>query len=92
MSTFLSTLDPHECLVLSGDFNTVLDMRDCIGKEKCQATTNVIKEIVDHHSLVEVCHDYHPDNSITFTYVQVEYTWLCLSQLDCFYVPRFNIL
>ncbi|CAM2112951.1 unnamed protein product [Caretta caretta] len=28
-STFLGTLDSHECLVLGGDFNTTLKERDC---------------------------------------------------------------
>ncbi|CAM2106071.1 unnamed protein product [Caretta caretta] len=30
-SAFLSTLDPHECLVLGGDFNTTLEERDHSG-------------------------------------------------------------
>ncbi|CAM2099418.1 unnamed protein product [Caretta caretta] len=32
-SAFLGTLDPHECLVLGGDFNATLEDRDCSGVE-----------------------------------------------------------
>ncbi|CAM2117187.1 unnamed protein product [Caretta caretta] len=32
-SAFLGTLDPHECLVLGGDFNTTLEERDRSGTE-----------------------------------------------------------
>ncbi|CAM2103783.1 unnamed protein product [Caretta caretta] len=28
VSAFLGTLDPHECLVLGGDFNTILEEQD----------------------------------------------------------------
>ncbi|CAM2108108.1 unnamed protein product [Caretta caretta] len=33
-SAFLSTLDPHECLVLGGDFNTTLEEQDHSGTEQ----------------------------------------------------------
>ncbi|CAM2096675.1 unnamed protein product [Caretta caretta] len=69
-SAFLGTLDPHECLVLGGDFNTTLEERDRSGTEQCPAVVDVLREIVDHHSLVDVWHDHHPDDASTFTFVQ----------------------
>ncbi|CAM2116636.1 unnamed protein product [Caretta caretta] len=51
---FLGTLDPHKCLVLGGDFNTTLEERDRSGTEQCPAAADVLREIVDHHSLVDV--------------------------------------
>ncbi|CAM2111209.1 unnamed protein product [Caretta caretta] len=38
-SAFLGTLDPHECLVLGGDFNTTLEKKDCSGLKQCPAVT-----------------------------------------------------
>ncbi|CAM2096554.1 unnamed protein product [Caretta caretta] len=72
VSAFLGTLDPQECLVLGRDFNTTLEERDRSGTEQCQAATDVLREIVDHHSLVDVWHDHHPDDASTFTFVRVE--------------------
>ncbi|CAM2115731.1 unnamed protein product [Caretta caretta] len=69
---FLGALDPHECLVLGGDFNTTLEERDRLGTEQCPAATDVLREIVDHHSLVDVWRDHHPDDASTFTFVRVE--------------------
>ncbi|CAM2114723.1 unnamed protein product [Caretta caretta] len=69
-SAFLGTLDPHECLVLGGDFNTTLKERDRSGVETSQAAVGVLREIVDHHSLEDVCRDHHPDDDVTFTYVR----------------------
>ncbi|CAM2112211.1 unnamed protein product [Caretta caretta] len=40
-SAFLGTLDPHECLVLGGDFNTTLEERDRSGTEQCPAAADV---------------------------------------------------
>ncbi|CAM2117468.1 unnamed protein product [Caretta caretta] len=71
-SAFLGTLDPHECLVLGGDFNTTLEERDRSGTEQCPAAADVLWEIVDHHSLMDVWHDHHPDDTSTFTFVWVE--------------------
>ncbi|CAM2111716.1 unnamed protein product [Caretta caretta] len=65
-SVFLGTLDPHECLVLGGDFNTTLEERDRSGVETSQAAAGVLREIVDHHSLVDVWRDHHPDDDVTF--------------------------
>ncbi|CAM2117180.1 unnamed protein product [Caretta caretta] len=69
-SVFLGTLDPHECLVLDGDFNTTLEERDRSGTEQCPAATDVIREIVEHQSLVDVWRNHHLDDISTFTFVQ----------------------
>ncbi|CAM2118445.1 unnamed protein product [Caretta caretta] len=71
-STFLGTLDPRECLVLGGDFNTTLEERDRSGTEQCPAAADVLQEIVDHRSLVDIWRDHHPDDISMFTFVQVE--------------------
>ncbi|CAM2106392.1 unnamed protein product [Caretta caretta] len=85
VSAFLGTLDPHECLVLVGDFNTTLEDQDHSGVETSQAAAGILREIVDHHSLVDVWHDHHPDNDVTFTYVRVEKDRLRHSWLDHIY-------
>ncbi|CAM2099495.1 unnamed protein product [Caretta caretta] len=90
-STFLSTLDPHECLVLGADFNTTLEKRDCSGTEQCPATTDVLREIVEHHSLVDVWRDHHQDDISTFTFVQVEAHQSHHSRLDRIYLSHFHI-
>ncbi|CAM4671350.1 unnamed protein product, partial [Caretta caretta] len=90
-SAFLGTLDPHKCLVLGGDFNTTLEERDRSGVETSQATAGVLRKIVDHHSLVDVCCDHHPYDDVTFTYVRVEGDWSCHSQLDRIYISRFHL-
>ncbi|CAM2113425.1 unnamed protein product [Caretta caretta] len=46
-SAFLGTLDPHECLVLGGNFNTTLEEWDRLGTEQCPAATDVLREIVE---------------------------------------------
>ncbi|CAM2095980.1 unnamed protein product [Caretta caretta] len=33
---------------------------------------DVLREIVEHHSLVDVWRDHHPDNVSTFTFVRVD--------------------
>ncbi|CAM2105888.1 unnamed protein product [Caretta caretta] len=88
---FLSTLDPHECLVLGGDFNTILEERDRSGVKTSQAAAGVLTEIVDHHSLVDVWRDHHPDDDVTFTYVRVEGDRSCHSRLDRIYISRFHL-
>ncbi|CAM2114070.1 unnamed protein product [Caretta caretta] len=50
---FLSTQDPHTCLVFGGDFNAILDVQDHTGREKYQAAVDVLRRIVDQHSLVD---------------------------------------
>ncbi|CAM2112531.1 unnamed protein product [Caretta caretta] len=87
-----STLDPHECLVLGGDFNTTLKDWDHSGVETSQAAAGVLREIVDHHSLVDVWCDHHPDDDVTFTYVQVEVDQSCHSRLDGSYISRFHLV
>ncbi|CAM2118741.1 unnamed protein product [Caretta caretta] len=82
-SAFLSTLDPRECLVLGGDFNTTLEEWDCLGTEQCPATVEVLWEIVEHHSLVDFWRNHHPDHISTFTFVWVEAHQLHHSWLDC---------
>ncbi|CAM2096202.1 unnamed protein product [Caretta caretta] len=72
VSDFLSTLDSHECLVLGGDMNTTLEERDRSGAEPSPAAANILQGIVEHHSLVDVWHDHHPDDTSTFTFVWVE--------------------
>ncbi|CAM2108128.1 unnamed protein product [Caretta caretta] len=90
-SAFLSTLDSHECLVLGGDFNTTLEKRDRLGTEQSPATTDTLQEIVEHHSLVDIWHDYHPDDTSTFTFVRVEAHQSSHSQLDRIYLSRFHL-
>ncbi|CAM2120319.1 unnamed protein product [Caretta caretta] len=90
-SAFLGTLDPHECLVLGGDFNTTLEERDRSGTEQCPAAVDVLQEIVEHHSLVDVWHDHHLDDISMFTFVLVEAHWLRHSQLDHIYLSHFHL-
>ncbi|CAM2115148.1 unnamed protein product [Caretta caretta] len=89
-SAFLGTLDPHECLVLRGEFNTTLEERDRSGIKQCPAAADVLREIVDHHSLVDVWCDHHPDDVSTFTFVRVEAHRSRHSQLDRIYLSRFH--
>ncbi|CAM2097073.1 unnamed protein product [Caretta caretta] len=90
-SAFFGTLDPHECLVLGGDFNTTLEEWDHSGTEQCPAAADVLREIVDHHSLVDVWCDHHSDNASTFTFVRVEAHRSHHSCLDCTYLSRFYL-
>ncbi|CAM2098166.1 unnamed protein product [Caretta caretta] len=85
------SLDPCECLVLGGDFNTTLKERDSSGTEQCPATMDIFWEIVDHHSLVDVWRDHHPDDVLMFTFVRVEAHWLHHSRLDHIYLSRFHL-
>ncbi|CAM2112536.1 unnamed protein product [Caretta caretta] len=82
-SSFLGSLDPRECL--GGDFNTTLEEQDCSWTKQCPAAADVLQEIVDHHSLVEVWCDHHPDNMSTFTYVRVDAHRSHYSRLHCIY-------
>ncbi|CAM2117179.1 unnamed protein product [Caretta caretta] len=90
-SAFLGTLDPHKCLVLGGDFNTTLEDRDRSGVETSQAAAGVLRKIVDHHSLVDVWRNHHPDDDVTFTYGRVEEDWSHHSRLDRIYFSRFQL-
>ncbi|CAM2110697.1 unnamed protein product [Caretta caretta] len=90
-SAFLSTLDPRKCLILGRDFNTTLEEWDHLGTEQCPATADVLREIVDHHSLVDIWRDQHPDNISTFTFVRVEAHQSHHSQLDHIYLSRFHL-
>ncbi|CAM2105228.1 unnamed protein product [Caretta caretta] len=92
MSAFLSTLDPHKGLVLGGDFNTTLEDQDRSGVETSQAAAGILREIMDHHSLVDVWHDRHPDDDVTFTYVRVEGDRLRHSRLDHIYISCFHLV
>ncbi|CAM5113265.1 unnamed protein product [Eretmochelys imbricata] len=90
-SAFLGTLDSHECLVLGGDFNTTLEERDRSGTEQCLAATDTLREIAEHHSLVDIWHDHHPDDTSTFTFVWVEAHWSSHSRLDRIYLSHFHL-
>ncbi|CAM2106424.1 unnamed protein product [Caretta caretta] len=91
VSAFFGTLDPHECLVLGGDFNTTLEEWDHSGTEQCPATVDVLRDIVEHHSLVDFWRDHHPDDISTFTFVRVEIHRSHHSQLDRIYLSRFHL-
>ncbi|CAM5129617.1 unnamed protein product [Natator depressus] len=90
-SAFLGTLDPRECLILGRDFNTTLEEQDHLGTEQCPATADVLREIVDHHSLVDIWRNQHPDNISTFTFVRVEAHQSHHSGLDRIYLSRFHL-
>ncbi|CAM2113975.1 unnamed protein product [Caretta caretta] len=90
-SAFLGTLDSHECLVLGGDFNTTLEERDRSGTEQFLAATDTLREIAKHHSLVDIWHDHHPDDTSTFTFVWVEAHWSSHSRLDRIYLSHFHL-
>ncbi|CAM2095969.1 unnamed protein product [Caretta caretta] len=66
-SAFLGSLDSHECLVLGGDFNTILEEQDCSGTAQSLAAADTLREIVQHHSLVDIWRDHHPNDTSTFT-------------------------
>ncbi|CAM5117639.1 unnamed protein product [Natator depressus] len=90
-SAFLGTLDSHECLVLGGDFNTTLKEQDRSGTEQSPATADTLWEIVEHHSLVDIWHDHHPDDTSTFTFVRVEAHRSSHSRLDRIYLSCFHL-
>ncbi|CAM4664355.1 unnamed protein product [Caretta caretta] len=90
-SAFLGTLDPHKCLVLGGDLNTTLEEQDRSGTEQCPAATDVLREIVEHHSLVDIWRDHHPDDISMFTFVWVEAHQSRHSRLDSIYLSRFHL-
>ncbi|CAM2119676.1 unnamed protein product [Caretta caretta] len=83
--------DSHECLVQGRDFNTTLKERDRSGAEPSPATTNILQGIVEHHSLVDVWHDHHPDDTSTFTFVRVEAHRSHHSRLDRIYLSCFHL-
>ncbi|CAM2118937.1 unnamed protein product [Caretta caretta] len=86
VSNFLGTLDSHECLVPGGDFNTTLEEQDRSGAE-----LNILRGIVEHHSLVDVWRDHHPDDTSTFTFVRVEAHRSHYFRLDRIYLSRFHL-
>ncbi|CAM2120301.1 unnamed protein product [Caretta caretta] len=90
-SAFLGSLDPRECLVLNGDFNTTLEERDLSGIKQCPAATDVFQEIADCHSLVDIWHDHHPDDVSTFTFARVEAHRSRHSRLDRIYLSRCHL-
>ncbi|CAM2115980.1 unnamed protein product [Caretta caretta] len=90
-SAFLGTLDSHECLVLGGDFNTTLKKRDLSETEQSPAAADTLQEIVEHHSLVDIWRDHHPDDTSTFTFVRVEAHRSSHSRLDRIYLSRFHL-
>ncbi|CAM2102752.1 unnamed protein product [Caretta caretta] len=90
-SAFLGTLDSHECLVLGGDFNTTLEERDCSGTKQSPAAADTLREIVKHHSLVDIWCDHHPDDTSTFTFVRVEAHRSSHSRLDRIYLSCFHL-
>ncbi|CAM2117480.1 unnamed protein product [Caretta caretta] len=91
VSDFLGTLDSHECLVLGGDFNTTLEEWDRSGAEPSPAAANILQGIVEHHSLVDVWCDHHPDDTSTFTFLWVEAHRSHHSWLDRIYLSRFHL-
>ncbi|CAM2105791.1 unnamed protein product [Caretta caretta] len=90
-SAFLGTLDPHKFLVLCGDLNITLEEWDCSGLESSQAAAGILREIVDHRSLVDVWCVHHPDDDTNFTYVRVEDDWSHHSWLDRIYFSHFHL-
>ncbi|CAM2105187.1 unnamed protein product [Caretta caretta] len=90
-SAFLGTLDSHECLVLGGDFNTTFEEQDHLGTEQSLAATDTLREIIEHHSLVDIWRDHHLDDTSTFTFVRVEAHWSSHSRLDCIYLSCFHL-
>ncbi|CAM2100581.1 unnamed protein product [Caretta caretta] len=90
-SAFLGTLDSHKCVVLGGDFNTTLEERDRSGTEQSPAAADTLQEIVEHHSLVDIWRDHHPDDTSKFTFARVEAHRSSHSQLDRIYLSRFHL-
>ncbi|CAM2097770.1 unnamed protein product [Caretta caretta] len=90
-SAFLGTLDSHECLVLGGNFNTTLEERDRSGTKQSPAAMDTLREIVEHHSLVDIWRGHHPDDTSTFTFVRVEAHRSSHSPLDRIYLSRFHL-
>ncbi|CAM2096440.1 unnamed protein product [Caretta caretta] len=91
VSDFLGNLDSHECLVLGGDFNSTLEERDRSGAEPSPAAANILRGTVEHHSLVDVWRDHHPDDTSTVTFVRVEAHRSHHSRLDRIYLSRFHL-
>ncbi|CAM2106152.1 unnamed protein product [Caretta caretta] len=91
VSEFLSTLDSHECLVLGGDFNTTLEEQDRSGAKLSLAAANILQEIVEHHCLVDIWRDHQPDDTSTFTFVQVKAHQSHCSWLDRIDLSHFHL-
>ncbi|CAM2095736.1 unnamed protein product [Caretta caretta] len=83
--------DPCECLVLGGDFTTTLSEQDCSDTDQCPASVDILWEIVDSHSLVDVWCNHHPDDALKFTFVRMEAHSLHHSWLDRIYLPRCHL-
>ncbi|CAM2095953.1 unnamed protein product [Caretta caretta] len=90
-SAFVGSLDSHECLVLGGDFNTTLEEQDHSGTEQSPAAADTLREIVEHHSLVDIWRDHHPNDTSTFTFVRVVAHRLSHSRFDRIYLSRFHL-
>ncbi|CAM2101937.1 unnamed protein product [Caretta caretta] len=73
------------------DFNTTLEERDHSGTEQCPAAADTLREIVEHHSLVDIWCDHHPDDTSTFTFVRVEAHRSSHSRLDRIYLSCFHL-
>ncbi|CAM2103342.1 unnamed protein product [Caretta caretta] len=79
-----------ECLVRL-NWTLTKPERDRLGTEQCPAAADVLWEIVDHHSLVDVLCDHHPDDISTFNFIRVEAHQSRHSWLDCIYLSRFHL-
>ncbi|CAM2095599.1 unnamed protein product [Caretta caretta] len=90
-SAFLGTLDFHEFLVLGGDFNTTLEEQDRSGTEQSPAAVDILREMVEHRSLVDIWRDHHPDDTSTFTFVRMEAHWSSHFRLDRIYLSHFHL-
>ncbi|CAM2116175.1 unnamed protein product [Caretta caretta] len=84
------SLDLHEFLVLGGDFNT-LDEQDSLGANHCPATADILWEIVEHHSLLDVWCDHSLLDVSTFTFVRVEAHQSRHYQLDSIYLSHCHL-
>ncbi|CAM2113974.1 unnamed protein product [Caretta caretta] len=65
--------------------------QDCSGTEQCPAAADTLREIVEHHSLVDIWCNHHPDDTSTFTFVRVEAHWSSHSWLDRIYLSCFHL-
>lgn len=62
-AAYLSILSPHMYLVLDGDLNIALETQRCMGREWSPATTDVLREVISDHSLMNIWHACHPNNT-----------------------------
>ncbi|CAM2111758.1 unnamed protein product [Caretta caretta] len=65
--------------------------QDRLGTEQSPATTDTLREIVEHHSLVDIWLDHHPDDTSTFTFVWMEAHRSSHSRLDRIYLSHFHL-